>query len=108
MIRRASPYFTPETHAREAHECEHCRQRGLPWMRLTAAEQEQALTMILSSRGHTRLRWQMPREPWPLGAVWPEPHLWGVPVDRPYRTGPVRLTARRTLRRRYVRGVLRW
>ena len=99
--------LAPETDANEAREYEHCRRLGIPWMRLTATEQARAQDLILSSRGHQRLRWHVPREPWPLGAVWPELHLWAIPVRWPYVAGPVALTARRRFGRRYVVAELR-
>lgn len=107
MTGRFEPYWTPETDAGEAHEFEHCRQRGLPWMRLNAYEQAHARDLLVVAGDHERVRWHVPREPWPLGAVWPEPRLWGTPVRWPYRRGPVVLTARRRFGRRYVIGVVR-
>jgi hypothetical protein len=88
---------------RERSERDYCALHGKPWKRLTVAEQDAARQMIIdAAEQHPRLRWHIPRYPWPVGAVWPERALWGIPVRWPYVHGPVVLTARRSFRRRYV------
>lgn len=93
----------------EKQEREYCERTGRPWKRLTIEEQRRALTLGLAAIevGHQRLRWHIPGEPWPVGAVWPEPRLWAIPVRWPYAAGPVVLTARRRFGRRYVVAELR-
>lgn len=93
----------------EAYERAVCEQTGKPWKRLTDREQQIAGEMVdaARARGHKRLRWRVPAQPWPLGAVWPDAKLWMIPIDRSYDQGRVVLTARPWCGRRHVVDVLR-
>ncbi|MGH3987667.1 MAG: hypothetical protein ACRDTZ_10155 [Pseudonocardiaceae bacterium] len=88
----------------EVTERAYCKSNGLPWARLTPEEQDAARCMLAEVRhaGHPRLSWEVPRDPWPLGAVWPCAKLFGLPVR--HRDVPrVRLMARtRLLGRRHL------